>query len=68
MFHTGGLFALTMPLLQIGGKVVIGRKFDSEKAVSLLDHEFCTIVLLVPTMYHMLIESKKMVQKRRLMR
>jgi fatty-acyl-CoA synthase len=57
MFHTGGLFSLTMPLLQIGGKVVFTRKFDPEKTVALLKDELCTIVLLVPTMHQMVIET-----------
>ncbi len=57
MFHTGGLFSLTMPLLQIGGKVVFTSKFDPEKTVALLNEELCTIVLLVPTMHHMVIET-----------
>ncbi len=57
MFHTGGLFSLTMPILQIGGKVVFTSKFDPEKTVDLLNEELCTIVLLVPTMHHMVIET-----------
>lgn len=57
LFHTGGLFSLTMPLLQIGGKVVFTSKFDPEKTVELLNEELCTIVLLVPTMHHMVIET-----------
>lgn len=58
MFHTGGLFSLTMPLLQIGGKVVFTSKFDPEKTVALLNEELCTIVLLVPTMHQMVIETR----------
>jgi fatty-acyl-CoA synthase len=57
MFHTGGLFALTMPLLQIGGTVVIGRKFEPNQVVPVLNKEACTIILLVPTMHHVLTQS-----------
>lgn len=57
MFHTGGLNALSLPILHSGGTVVIGREFDVEKTIQLLNHEKCTIILLVPTMYHMLIQS-----------
>jgi fatty-acyl-CoA synthase len=57
MFHTGGLNALSLPTLHCGGTVVIARDFDVEKTVQLLNQERCTIVLMVPTMYHMLIQS-----------
>ncbi|WP_458413377.1 class I adenylate-forming enzyme family protein [Schinkia sp. CFF1] len=62
MFHSGGLFALTMPLLHMGGTVVFCKKFDSAQTVSLLNRESCTIMLLVPTMYHMFIESSEFQQ------
>ncbi|MGG3998743.1 acyl-CoA synthetase [Anoxybacillus kestanbolensis] len=58
MFHTGGLNVLSLPLLHIGGKVVFANKFEPERAVRLLNEEKCTIVLFVPTMYHLLIQSK----------
>ncbi|KPB04877.1 class I adenylate-forming enzyme family protein [Bacillus sp. CHD6a] len=56
MFHTGGLNALSTPLLMAGGTVVLMRSFDSEKAIKLLNLYKCTITLMVPTMYSMLIE------------
>lgn len=59
MFHTGGLNALAIPLLYIGGTVVIGRKFETEKAIDVIRREGCTIALLVPTMYHLLIQSPR---------
>ncbi len=57
MFHTGGLNALTIPIMIAGGKTVIGSKFNPEDAIRLLNRERCTIVLLVPTMHHLLINS-----------
>lgn len=57
MFHTGGLNALTLPILQMGGKVVLGQKFDPDEAIRLLNQERCTIALMVPTMYHLLVQS-----------
>lgn len=58
MFHTGGLNALSIPLLLIGGKVVLASDFRPEEAVRyLLDYQ-CTIILLVPTMYHMMIRTE----------
>ena len=58
MFHTGGLNALSIPILLIGGKVVIASDFEPTKAVELINQEGCTVVLLVPTMYHMIVNSK----------
>ncbi|MDZ5470257.1 long-chain fatty acid--CoA ligase [Bacillus sp. 31A1R] len=57
MFHTGGLNALSIPLLMIGGKVVIAKEFDPHSAICYLNKYQCTIVLFVPTMYHMLVET-----------
>ncbi|MFD1037118.1 long-chain fatty acid--CoA ligase [Virgibacillus byunsanensis] len=57
MFHTGGLNVYTLPLLLIGGKVVIASEFKAEKAVEDLIKYKCTVVLFVPTMYHMMIQT-----------
>jgi fatty-acyl-CoA synthase len=57
MFHTGGLNALSIPILHIGGKVVIGDKFEAQRMIEVINEERCTILLLVPTMYHVLTET-----------
>lgn len=57
MFHTGGLNVFSIPLLLVGGKVVISSEFHPEKAVNDLLKYHCTVVLFVPTMYHMLIQT-----------
>ncbi|RDW20212.1 long-chain fatty acid--CoA ligase [Oceanobacillus arenosus] len=57
MSHTGGLNVYTLPLLLAGGKVVIASEFHAEKAVSDLVKYKCTVVLFVPTMYHMMIQT-----------
>jgi fatty-acyl-CoA synthase len=57
MFHTGGLNALSLPILMIGGTVVIGNQYSGEKVVNSIKQYNCTIILLVPTMYHLLIQS-----------
>ncbi|OCA83176.1 long-chain fatty acid--CoA ligase [Bacillus sp. FJAT-27225] len=59
MFHTGGLNALTIPVLMAGGSVAIAREFSPEKAVENLVRYRCTIVLFVPTMYHLLVKSER---------
>ncbi|WP_175988320.1 class I adenylate-forming enzyme family protein [Bacillus sp. Marseille-Q1617] len=57
-FHTGGLNALSLPILMIGGKVVTAERFEPLQAIDMLNRHGCTIVLLVPTMYHGLMEEK----------
>ena len=46
LFHTGGINALSLPILMNGGKVVIGNKFDPQKALYYLHKYKCTIALL----------------------
>ncbi|WP_164670154.1 class I adenylate-forming enzyme family protein [Virgibacillus doumboii] len=58
MFHTGGLNVLSLPLLLVGGRVVISPEFEPTKAVNDLITYECTIVLCVPTMYHMMIQTE----------
>nr|WP_272495662.1 long-chain fatty acid--CoA ligase [Bacillus pinisoli] len=58
MFHTGGLNALTLPILVMGGTVLIANDFDPEQAIHLIEREKCTISLMVPTMYHLMIQTE----------
>jgi fatty-acyl-CoA synthase len=62
MFHTGGLNALSIPVLMAGGTVVIARSFDAHSVIRLLKDQACTIALMVPTMYHMLIQTKEFME------
>lgn len=59
LFHTGGLNALSLPILMAGGEVVLSRDFHPEAAVRYLNEFKCTTVLLVPTMYHMMLETEE---------
>lgn len=59
LFHTGGLNALAVPLLMIGGTVIIGKKFDPREAIHALNNYQTTISLFVPTMYQMMIETEE---------
>lgn len=62
MFHTGGLNALSIPLLLMGGTVVIADQYDPKKAIQFLKQYKCTIVLFIPTMYHMMIHTEEFKQ------
>jgi fatty-acyl-CoA synthase len=59
MFHTGGLNALSLPILMIGGTVVLGDQYTGQKVVLSIHQYNCTIILLVPTMYHLLIQTEE---------
>jgi len=57
LFHTGGLNVFATPMLFLGGTTILSRSFDPDKALELIEEEACTILFLVPTMYHMVKES-----------
>ncbi len=49
MFHTGGLFVYTLPLLTAGGRVVIMRRWDAGEMLRLLGEERVTLFFCVPS-------------------
>lgn len=57
LFHTGGLNVFATPMMMLGGTTILTRSFDPEQALNLIEKEACTILFLVPTMYHMVMES-----------
>lgn len=57
MFHTGGLNALSIPILMAGGTVVIGARFDAEEAIKALNTYKTTLSLFVPTMYQAMLDT-----------
>jgi fatty-acyl-CoA synthase len=58
MFHAGGLFVFTTPILYAGGRLILTRRFESERDLDLLARERCTVVLAVPTMYRLWRETE----------
>lgn len=54
MFHTGGLLVYTVPLLTVGGTVIIMRRWDPEQMLQLIQHERVTLFFAVPTQYQQL--------------
>jgi fatty-acyl-CoA synthase len=57
MFHTGGLLVYTVPLLTVGGTVVIMRRWDPEQLLELIQREKVTLFFAVPTQYQQLHDS-----------
>jgi fatty-acyl-CoA synthase len=53
LFHAGGLFAFLTPILYAGGRIVLGRAFEGDEDLRTIARERCTVILGVPTMFHM---------------
>jgi fatty-acyl-CoA synthase len=62
LFHTGGLLVYTLPLLILGGTVILTRKFDPEQVLTLLEDYAATIHAGVPTTYQMLTQAPNWAQ------
>ncbi len=58
-FHTGGWNVLTTPLLHRGATVLLMKKFDADKILTLCDEEEVSILFGVPTMMDMMYRSEK---------
>lgn len=56
-FHTGGLNVFTLPLLKLGGTVVLVKSFEPQEYLELIQREKATIMFVVPTMYQLLAET-----------
>lgn len=59
MFHTGGLFVYTIPLLTLGGTVVIMRKWSADEMLALIEEHRVTALFCVPTQYQMMLDSPR---------
>jgi fatty-acyl-CoA synthase len=57
LFHAGGLFAFLTPLLYVGGRIILARDFDPETSLQWIMEEGCTVILGVPTLFQMWIDS-----------
>ena len=56
-FHTGGWNVLTTPVFHRGGKVILIKKFDPDRILSLCESEKVSILFGVPTMMDMMAQS-----------
>jgi fatty-acyl-CoA synthase len=59
MFHTGGLLVYTLPLLTLGGTVILMRKWDPDEMLELIPRERVTMFFCVPTQYQQMAQSKR---------
>ncbi|MEY2819825.1 MAG: hypothetical protein RL275_3288, partial [Chloroflexota bacterium] len=57
MFHSGGLFVFLVPLFHVGGKLLLGRTFDTDASLKLIVDEKCTVILGVPTLFQVWMNS-----------
>ena len=57
MFHSGGLFVFLLPLFYAGGRIVLARAFDPEASLALIVRERCTVILGVPTLFQVWLNS-----------
>lgn len=58
-FHTGGYNVLCLPLLRLGGTVVLARGFEVDNVYQTLKQEQVSVYFGVPTMFQMLHEDQK---------
>jgi fatty-acyl-CoA synthase len=56
-FHTGGYNVLCLPLLKLGGKVILAQGFAVENVFHSFAEEAVSVYFGVPTMFQMLAES-----------
>ena len=57
LYHAGGLMAFLVPIVTIGGTVVLHRGFDAAEIWAAVERERATVVLGVPTIWKLLAEA-----------
>ncbi|MCP4420233.1 MAG: AMP-binding protein, partial [Chloroflexi bacterium] len=57
LFHAGGLFAFLTPLFYLGGRIVLSKGFDPENTLDIILEEKCTVILGVPTIFQMWLDT-----------
>ncbi|HEV7667394.1 MAG TPA: long-chain fatty acid--CoA ligase [Thermoanaerobaculia bacterium] len=56
LYHAGGLFAFLVPIVTIGGTIVLHAGFDDQEIWKTIERERATVVLGVPTIWERLSE------------
>jgi fatty-acyl-CoA synthase len=57
LFHAGGLFAFLTPILYVGGRIILARDFEPADSMRWIMEERCTVILGVPTLFQMWMDS-----------
>lgn len=57
LYHAGGLMAFLVPVVTVGGTVVLHRGFDAAEIWATVERERCTVALGVPTIWKLLAEA-----------
>lgn len=57
LFHTGGWNVLLVPFYHLGAKTILMGDFDPDETIRIIEDEKCSIVIGVPTMFHMMANS-----------
>lgn len=57
LYHAGGLMAFLVPIFVIGGTIVLHQAFDADAIWHSIAAERCTVVLGVPTIWKLLLET-----------
>ena len=57
LYHAGGLGAFLVPIVTIGGTIVLHRRFDAGEVWRTIERERATVVLGVPTIWKLLMEA-----------
>jgi len=60
LYHAGGLGAFLLPIVTAGGTIVLHRGFEVGEVLRTIAEERCTVVLGVPTIYQMLLDSPEL--------
>jgi len=57
LYHAGGLAAFLIPIFTVGGTIVLHKSFNVADVWRTIEHERCTVVLGVPTIWKMLMDA-----------
>jgi fatty-acyl-CoA synthase len=55
--HAGGLGVFLTPIFSVGGTIVLHRGFDAPKIWQTIEMEHCTLLMAVPTIFKMLMDT-----------
>jgi fatty-acyl-CoA synthase len=59
LFHTGGWNVLLLPFFHLGAKSILMGDFDPIETLNVIEREKCTIIIGVPTMFHMMANQEE---------